>query len=133
MAMTTVLPEPVAILNADARQAGIGRVVGLAERVLDPGVAVFLGDLGDVDGGFEGFDLAEEEFSLAVGIGPVRKQAGGGRRHADVAALAPQRDAAADVVDELVLFDAVLCPLGVELKLLGALLLRLGDRDESRS
>ena len=30
MAMTTVLPEPVAILNADARQAGVRCVVRLA-------------------------------------------------------------------------------------------------------
>ena len=40
--------------------------------------------------------------------------------HTYVAALAPQCDAAADVVDELVLLYAVLCPLGVEIKLLGS-------------
>ena len=87
MAMTTVLPEPVAILKASRGQAGVGRVVGFAEVVLDPGVAELLGDLGDVDGRFEGLDLAEEELLLAVGIGPVFEQAGGGRRDADVAAL----------------------------------------------
>ena len=75
-------------LEGRARQAGVRGVVRLAERVLDPGIAVLLGDLGDVDGGFEGFDLAEEELLLAVGVGPVGEQAGGGGRHADVAALA---------------------------------------------
>ena len=97
MAMTTVLPEPVAILNAMRGRPGFD--VSLASRsvVLDPGVAVLLGDFGDVDGGFEGFDLAEEELLLAVGVGPVLEQARGGRRDADVAALAPERDAAADV------------------------------------
>src|SRR5690606_33848669 len=55
-------------------------------------------------------------------------QARGGRCHPDVAALAPDGNAAADVVDELVFFDAVLGPL-VELRLLGAApLLGTGDR-----
>ena len=62
-------------LERDAGQAGVRRVVGLAELVLDPGVAVLLGDLGDVDGGFQGLDLAEEELRLAVGVGPVFEQA----------------------------------------------------------
>ncbi len=66
MAMTTVLPEPVAIFKASAEQAGVRRVVGLAEPVLNPGVAVFPRHLGDVDGRFQGFDLAEEELLLAV-------------------------------------------------------------------
>ena len=79
MAMTTVLPRAGGHLEGDARQSRVRRVVGLAERVLDPGIAVLLGDLGDVDGGFEGLDLAEEELLLAVGIGPVVEQACGGR------------------------------------------------------
>ena len=62
-------------LERDARQAGVRGVVGLADVVLDPGVAVLLGDLGDVDDRFEGFDLAEEELPLAVGVGPVFEQA----------------------------------------------------------
>ena len=79
---------PVAILKAMRGRPGLDVVVGLAERVLDPGVAVLLGDLGEVDGGFQGLDLAEEELLLAVGVGPVGEQPGGGRRDADVAALA---------------------------------------------
>ena len=133
IAMTTVLPVPVAILNAMRGRPGFDVSFAVAQRVLDPGVAVLPGDLGDVDGGFERFDLAEEELLLAVGIGPVVEQARGRRRDADVAALAPERDAATDVVDELVLFDAVLGPLGVEQQLLGPLLLRLGDGDEIRT
>ncbi len=75
IAMTTVLPEPVAILNAMRGRPGFEVSLAARSRVLDPGIAVFLGDLGDVDGGFEGFDLAEEELLLAVGIGPVVEQA----------------------------------------------------------
>ena len=41
MAMTTVLPEPVAIFKAMRGRPGLDVVVGLAESVLDPGVAVF--------------------------------------------------------------------------------------------
>ena len=111
------------------RQAGIRGVVRLSNRVLDPGIAVLPGDLGDIDGGFESFILAEEKLFLAGGIGPVGNQARGGGRYADVAALAPHADAPTDVVDELVLLDAVLGPLGVKLKLL-AFLLRPGDGDE---
>jgi hypothetical protein len=103
-------------LECCARQAGIRRVVSLAYCVFDPGVAVFLCDLGDVDGGFKSFVLAEEKFLLTVGIGPIGNQACGSWSHADVAALAPQRDAAADVVHQLVFFDAILCPLRVELR-----------------
>ena len=89
MAMTTVLPEPVAILKAIRGRPGFDVSFASRSRVLNPGVAVFLRHLGDVDGGFERFVLAEEELLLAVGIGPVGKQACGGGRHADVAALAP--------------------------------------------
>lgn len=42
MAMTTILAEPVAILNARARQAWVRCVVRLTYRVLDPGITVFL-------------------------------------------------------------------------------------------
>src|ERR1700730_10475422 len=74
MAMTTVLPEPVAILNAVRGRPGFE--VSLASRsVLYPGIAIFLGHLGNIDGGFEGFVLTEEEFLFAVRIGPIRNQA----------------------------------------------------------
>jgi hypothetical protein len=39
----------------------------------------------------------------------------------------------ADVIDALVLFDAVLRPIRIELKLVAAFLFRLGDRDEIRT
>jgi hypothetical protein len=41
--------------------------------------------------------------------------------------------ATADVVDELRLFDAVLCPLGVKMKLVRAPLLRPGNGDQIRT
>jgi hypothetical protein len=41
--------------------------------------------------------------------------------------------AVANVVHEFVFLDAVSCPFGVELKLVRALLLGLGDRDEIRT
>ena len=41
-------------LERHARQAGVGRVVGVAQSVFDPGIAVFPGDLGDVDAPFRG-------------------------------------------------------------------------------
>ena len=67
IAMTTVLPEPVAILNAMRGRPGFDVVVRLAQLVLDPGVAVLPGDLGDVDGGFERLDLAEEQLRSRSG------------------------------------------------------------------
>ena len=54
-------------LEGDARQAGVRRVVRLAQVVLDPGVAVLPRDLGEVDGRLEGLDLAEEERLVARG------------------------------------------------------------------
>src|SRR5690606_32824644 len=50
-----------------------------------------------------------------------------------IATLSPKPDAATDVVDDLVLLDTVLGPFRIELKLLGPLLLRLGDWDEVRT
>ncbi len=63
-------------LEGDARQAGVEVGVRLAQLVLDPGVAVAGGDLGEVDGGLERLDLAEEQLPLAVGVGPVVAAAG---------------------------------------------------------
>ena len=61
-------------LESHARQAGVGLVVRLAKLVLNPGVAVLFGDLGDVDGRFQGFNLTEEELALAVRLGPVLEE-----------------------------------------------------------
>ena len=83
-----------------------------------------------MDGSFEGLHLAEEELLLAVGSGPIGEQPARRRRDADVAALPPELHAGADLVDEPVLLDPVLRPLGIESKLVLALLARLGDGDE---
>ena len=69
IAMTTVLPRAGRHLEGDAEELWVGIGVGLAQVVVDPGVAVFLGDLGDVDERFEGLDLAEEQPPAAVGSG----------------------------------------------------------------
>ena len=50
-----------------------------------------------------------------------------------VATLAPHGYAAANVVDEVVLFGAILCPLGVKMKLVRAPLLRPGNGDKIRT
>ena len=120
-------------LERRARQAGVRCIVRLAYRVLDPRISVLLRHLSDVDGRFEGFVLAEEELLLAVRIDPVSKQPRSGWSHAQVATNSPQGNTATDVVDQLVLFDPILRPLGFELKLLGAFLLRLGDGHEIRT
>ena len=74
MAMTTVLPDAGRHLERERGRAGVRRVVGLADVVLDPGVAELLGDFGEVDERFQGLDLAEEQLALAVGVGPVSEQ-----------------------------------------------------------
>ena len=80
--MTTVLPEPVAILIGDAVQAGVGLVVLRAELVLDPGHAGLGRDLGEEDRRLERLDLAEEQAPFAVRRTPVIEQQAGGLGHA---------------------------------------------------
>ena len=92
-----------------------------ADQVLGvPGV-----ELAGLDDGL----LAGELF-LAGGIGPVGEQLRGRWRDANVPAGTPQGDAAADIVDELVFFDAVLSPFRFEGALLRAFFSRPGNRDE---
>jgi hypothetical protein len=79
--------------------------------------------------GFKRLDLTEELLFFARGISPVGQQPGGRRGHAHITAGPRQPDAATNIVDELVLFDAILSPFRVELKLL-TLLLRSCDWDE---
>ena len=99
-------------LAGDAEQAGVGVLVDRAEVVLDPGVAVLLGDLGDVDQRFQGLDLAEEQPAGRGRVGASIQQPGGGAAsRRGVAALAPELHRAADVVDRLVFLDAVCGPL----------------------
>ena len=116
-------------LQRDARQAGVGLIVGLAQRILDPGVAGPARDLGEVDDGFQRLDLAEKELLFAVGVCPVGQQPGGRGRDARIAPLPPQGDAAADVVDELIFLNALLNPFGIKREL-PALFPRPGDRHE---
>lgn len=73
------------------------------------------------------------KFLLAGGISPVGEQSCRSRRYTNITALAPHCDATTDVVNELIFFNAVLCPLRVEWKLLRAFLFRLGDRHEIRT
>ena len=78
IAMTTVLPRAGRHLEGDAEEAGVVRRRSpRGAALLDPGVAVLAGDLGEVDGRLERLDLAEEEPALAVGVGPVLEQARG--------------------------------------------------------
>jgi hypothetical protein len=89
--------------------------------------------LADVDGRLQGFNLTEEELPLAFRLGPILDELARRRRYAEISPFAPQADALADAVDDLVLLDAVLDPFGVEWKLLAASLAGLGDGDEVRA
>ena len=119
IAMTTVLPAPVAILSAMRGRPGLDASFASSQLVRDPGVAVLAGDLGEVDGRLQRLDLAEEERRFSRS-GSVQYSSRRRRRWRDagVAALAPEVDPPADLVDEPVLFDAVVGPLGVEGELL---------------
>jgi hypothetical protein len=63
---------------------------------------------------------------------PVCNQSRGSRRHTNKSSLAPYNHAAADVVDELVHLDTVLCPFRVEYSLFcrADFLSRMCDRDK---
>ena len=126
--MTTVLPAP-GHLERHAWQAGVKVVVCLADCVLYPSIAVLFCHLGNVDGGLKGLVLAEEQSLLPTGISPICNQSCSSRRYTDLTALAPDYDAAADVVDELVLFDAVLCPFRLEYGLFCRAVFLFGTRN----
>ena len=116
----------MAILNASAVEQRDWRASLASRSAFSIQASPYLlGDLGDVDGRFEGFDLAEEE---PASRGRGRVQYSSRRRwwagDADIAAPAPEGDALADPVDELVLLDAVLRPFGVEGELLAPFFLR---------
>src|SRR5271157_5864996 len=118
MAMTTVLPEPVAIFHRDAIETRVRSLVGLAKPVLDPVIADLLGGLCQEDERLQGFNLAEEELVLPVGIGPVLQELAGNLGDASVFPFPPKLDPLPDAVDVVVGFDAVLGPLRVKLELL---------------
>jgi hypothetical protein len=131
--MTTILPEPVAILRAIRGRPGLDWSFASRSWFSIQGVAVLLGDLGDVDGCLQGFNLTEEELALAFRLGPILEELACRGRYAKVSPFAPQADALADAVDSLVLLDAVLRPFGVEWKLLVASPAGLGDGEEVRA
>ena len=74
MAMTTVLPDPVAILRASRGKPGFE--VSFASRTSFSIQASpnFLATSVMIDDGFEGLDLAEEQLAFALGVGPVAEQ-----------------------------------------------------------
>ena len=80
-------------LEGHTVQEWVGILVGLPQSILNPGVAVLAGHLGEVDGRFQRFNLAEEQPALTLRVLPVFQQPGGGAGDAYVAALPPQRDA----------------------------------------
>ena len=94
MAMTIVLPEPVAILS---RAAEVAPVAGDLDTLL-------LGwrGLGEPDQRLDGLQLAEEEPPAVplFGVVPVFQQASGDARDARVVGLPPLLDPRADPVDE---------------------------------
>ncbi len=104
--------------DGDAEEAGVAGGVGFFEIVFDPGVGGFGGDFGKVDGGFEGFDLAEEEGAGAGGGVPVGEELASDGGDARVVGFAPEVDAGADLVDENVFFDAGFEPIGIDFHLL---------------
>ena len=82
IAMTTVLPDPVAILSASrdrpALYASAPRRRAGSSIHASP---TFVADLGEVDRRLERLDLAEEQLPFPVLVGPVLEQPARGRRH----------------------------------------------------
>ena len=113
-------------LHRDASEPRIRCVVGLSEPVFDPIVADLPGCFGQVDQGLQGFDLAEEELVLPVGVGPVLQELAGDLSHSLILPFPPVLDPFPDAVDVVVGLDAILCPFRVKLELLAFL---LGGRD----
>lgn len=91
-----------------------------------PRVAILARDFGYVDECFKSFYLAEEELSFSFALGPVVEEPPRCGSDADIATVAPKLDALTYLVNEPILLDSILSPLGFELKLLPLL---LGPRD----
>ena len=93
-------------LQGDAEKLGIGVLVGgfeVIEKFPAP-LALVRGDFGEPDGGFDGFDLAEEGADAGKGVlAPVLEQAGGFGRDLPlvrVGEFAPLIHVPADFVDD---------------------------------
>ena len=116
--------------DSDAIQQRVGGLGGVAQGVFDPGIPIFTGYFGQVNSGFQGFDLAKEQAVFALRVGPVFQKSPGDAGNALVFAFAPDDQALAHPVDEFILFDAVGGPFGFEGQLVGTLFTRLGNGDE---
>ena len=115
---------------SDAIKERVGVGVRRVECVFNPGVALLLRHLGQIDESFEGFDLAEEKAALTVGTGPVLEKLRRRSRDAKMFVLVPLLYPAANLVDELVRLNSVLRPLGLEIELVFAFLARRGNGNE---
>ena len=58
-------------LEGNAEKLWIGVGVELSEAVFDLGIAVLVSYLGQIDSGFQSFNLAEEKLSFSLRIYPV--------------------------------------------------------------
>jgi len=78
--MTVVLPAPVASLRASRERPGLEAVLASSRywRISAAGLPSWGADFGEPDGGFDGFDLAEEGADAAELVAaPVLEEAGG--------------------------------------------------------
>ena len=106
IAMTVVLPAPVASFSARRISSGLASLLALARCSRKPlaGLAQLRRDLGQPDGGFDRFDLAEERADVAeLVMPPVLEQARGFGRDLPVVRIrpaAPLVDVVAELVDD---------------------------------
>ncbi len=101
-------------LASQAIKERIGKFVGPAKFIFNPGVTVVLGHLSDVNDCLQGFYLAIEELWLALRSLPVFQQASSCLCNTQIPALPPLGDSGTNMIDELVFFEAVLSPFGFE-------------------
>ena len=106
IAMTVVLPAPVASLRANRGRSGLASRFGAGQMVeeIPAGAARLRRHLGEPDGGLDRLDLAEEGPDAAETVmPPVLQQAGGFRGHAPLVGVgeaAPGIDLPAYLVDD---------------------------------
>ena len=141
MAMTVVLPAPVASFSARRISSGLASLFAAGEMIQEPlAVPVLRRDLGQPDRRLDRLDLAEERADAAeLVVPPVLEQPGGFRRHLPLVGIGqgpPRVHMSPDLVDDrgrvvLLLLGREALPF-VEDKALSApqllALLRLRDR-----
>ena len=112
IAIAVLLPAPVVNL-ARRISSGLASALGVAQ-IFQEGFAVrcFQSNFGEPDGGFHGFDLAEEgPDGVEVVMPPVLEKAGGFGYDLPIAwilAIAPQLHVVAQLLDDVVLFVLLL-------------------------